>query len=124
MSHQVVFTATARRDMCQIPPRIVAAVVELVYGDLAAAPRRVGKSLGRELTGSFSARRGPYRILYDIDDAVPAVHILRVQHRADVYRPDSHTERAISRPAHGTTRQASWSIRRRAASVSDPDSDG
>lgn len=73
--------------MNQIPPRIVAAIVEFAYGDLAAAPRRVGKPLGRELTGSFSARRGPYRILYDIDDTIPAVQILSVQHRAHVYRP-------------------------------------
>lgn len=87
MSHQVVFSATARRDMAGIPPRIVAAIVEFVYGDLAAHPRRVGKSLGRELAGSFSARRGPYRVLYDIDDTTEAVQILHVDHRFDVYRP-------------------------------------
>ena len=73
--------------MAGIPPRIVSAIVEFVYGDLAAHPRRVGKPLGRELAGSFSARRGPYRILYDIDDATEAVHVLRVDHRADFYRP-------------------------------------
>jgi mRNA-degrading endonuclease RelE of RelBE toxin-antitoxin system len=58
-----------------------------VYGDLAAAPRRVGKPLGRELEGSFSARRGPYRVLYDIDDLSASIQILRVDHRSDVYRP-------------------------------------
>lgn len=87
MSHQVVLSATARRDLAGIPPRIVSAIVEFVYGDLAAHPRRVGKPLGRELAGSFSARRGPYRILYDVDDSTQTVHVLRVDHRSDVYRP-------------------------------------
>jgi mRNA interferase RelE/StbE len=40
----------------------------------------------RELTGTFSAHRGPYRLLYRIDDAHAALSILRVDHRADVYR--------------------------------------
>lgn len=87
MSHQIVFTATAKRDMAGIPPRIVSAVVEFVYGDLAANPRRVGKRLGRDLEGSLSARRGPYRILYEIDDRTEVVQILRVDHRAGAYRP-------------------------------------
>lgn len=87
MSHQVVFSAAARRDLSGIPPRVVPAIVEFVYGDLAANPRRVGKPLERELAGAFSARRGPYRVLYDIDHDTETVQILRVDHRADVYRP-------------------------------------
>ena len=72
--------------MHSIPPRIVPAIVEFVYGDLAALPRRVGKPLERELAGSYSARRGSYRVLYDIDDNLQHVVVLRVDHRADVYR--------------------------------------
>lgn len=73
--------------MSGIPPRIVPAIIEFVYGDLAANPRRVGKPLERELVGMFSARRGPYRVLYAVDDDTETVQILRVDHRADVYRP-------------------------------------
>jgi len=73
--------------MSGIPPRIVPAIVEFVYGDLASNPRRVGKLLERELAGIFSARRGPYRVLFDIDDKTETVQILRVDHRAAVYRP-------------------------------------
>ena len=68
-------TATARRDLQRIPPRIVHAIVEFVFGDLAAFPRRFGKPLQRELEGLFGARRGPYRILYSIDDVVNRVEI-------------------------------------------------
>jgi mRNA-degrading endonuclease RelE of RelBE toxin-antitoxin system len=53
---------------------------------MSREPRRVGKPLRRELAGVFSARRGPYRVLYRIDDDASTVSILRVDHHADVYR--------------------------------------
>jgi mRNA-degrading endonuclease RelE of RelBE toxin-antitoxin system len=86
VTYEVIFSPTARRDMASVPPRIIPAIVEFAYGDLAAFPRRVGKPLERELAGSYSARRGGYRILYDIDEEKQQVSILRVVHRADVYR--------------------------------------
>ena len=85
-AYAVVWSATARRDLQRIPPRIVPAIVEFAFGDLAAAPRRVGKPLERDLAGLFGARRGPYRILFDIDEDQGLVTILRVAHRSDVYR--------------------------------------
>jgi mRNA-degrading endonuclease RelE of RelBE toxin-antitoxin system len=72
--------------MQNIPPRIVPAIVAFVYGNLAAAPHRVGKPLERELAGSYSARRGPYRVLYDILEDQARIIILRVDYRADVSR--------------------------------------
>ena len=86
MEYTVGFTARARRDVHRLPPRVVAAVVEFAFGDLAREPRRGGKPLRRELASVFSARRGPYRLLYRIDDDRSTVSILRVDHRADVYR--------------------------------------
>jgi mRNA interferase RelE/StbE len=87
VSYRVLFSATARRDLRSIPPRIVPAIVEFAFGDLAADPRRVGKPLRRDLVGTFSARRGPYRLLYTVDDDEGTVQILLIDHRADVYRP-------------------------------------
>jgi mRNA interferase RelE/StbE len=84
---EVRFTAAARRSLNTIPPRVLSAVVEFTFGDLAREPRRVGKPLRDDLAGLFSARRGPYRVLYRIDDAARIVFIVRVDHRADVYRP-------------------------------------
>jgi len=80
------FTATAKRDLDKLPPRILAAVIEFAFGDLAREPRRVGKPLRGELAGDHSARRGPYRLLYRIDDAANIVWIHRVDHRSDIYR--------------------------------------
>ena len=86
MAYTVRFTATARRDLHKLPPRLLAAVIEFAFGDLAGEPRRVGKPLRRELAGLYSAQRGPYRVLYRIDEDHSLVLIERVDHRADVYR--------------------------------------
>lgn len=87
MAYDVQLAGPARRALQRIPPRIVSAIVEFAFGDLAREPHRVGKPLGRELTGLFGARRGPYRLLYRIDDEAERVYVLHVDHRADVYRP-------------------------------------
>jgi mRNA-degrading endonuclease RelE of RelBE toxin-antitoxin system len=33
------------------------------------------------------ARRGPYRIVYELDEERRRILVLRIDHRADVYRP-------------------------------------
>lgn len=87
MTYEVRFTGPARRALQSIPPRIVPAIVEFAFGDLAREPYRVGKPLERELAGLHGTRRGPYRMLYRIDDELQVVHVVRIDHRADVYRP-------------------------------------
>lgn len=91
MSHEVRFTATARRDLNRIPPRIVPAIVEFAFGELARNPRRVGKPLRGEFAGKHSARRGPYRLLYHIEDEEAIVHVLRIDHRSDTYRSSTNS---------------------------------
>ncbi len=86
MAYDVELTGPVRRALQRIPPRVVSAVVEFAFGDLAREPHRVGKPLERELSGLFGARRGPYRLLYRIDDEAQRVHIVHIGHRTGVYR--------------------------------------
>ena len=79
--------ASAARQLDRLPERVAAAVVEFLVGPLSENPRRVGHPLQRELTGLWSARRGAYRVVYEIDDTTHSVAVLRIDHRADVYRP-------------------------------------
>jgi mRNA-degrading endonuclease RelE of RelBE toxin-antitoxin system len=58
-----------------------------MVGPLTSSPRRVGHPLQRELEGLWSARRGSYRNIYEIDDVARRVIVVRIDHRADVYRP-------------------------------------
>lgn len=80
-------TASAERQLSRLPDRVAAAVVEFIIGPLSENPRRVGHPLQRELAGLWSARRGAYRVVYEIDDAASTVTVLRVDHRSDLYRP-------------------------------------
>jgi len=86
MAYTVLMDGPAQRDLDSLPPRILAAVIEFSFGALADNPHRVGKPLKFDLTGLFSARRGPYRILYEIDDDTRTVNIVRISYRADAYR--------------------------------------
>lgn len=82
----------ARRVLVEGPPRglpvaVAAAVTKFLTGALLDSPHRVGKPLARELAGYHSARRGAYRVVYRIDEPARIVHVVRIDHRADVYRP-------------------------------------
>lgn len=86
-TYELEVTRTAERALQRLPEAVAAAVVEFMLGALVDAPRRVGHPLQRELGGLWSARRGPYRVIYEIDDDRFVVSVLRIDHRADVYRP-------------------------------------
>ncbi len=79
--------ASAERSLDRLLPKIATAMVEFMLGPLLEAPHRVGHPLRRELTGLWSARRGAYRIVYEMNEAELVVNVVRIDHRADVYRP-------------------------------------
>ncbi len=83
---RLVMAPSAERGLTRLPEKAAAAVVEFVTGALVESPRSVGHPLQHELAGLWAARRGPYRVVYDIDDDARVVSVLRVDHRADVYR--------------------------------------
>jgi mRNA interferase RelE/StbE len=76
---------TARRLLRRLPERYAAAVVELLPA-IAANPKRLGKPLRFELEGRWAARRGPYRVIYALEQKSRTVTVLAVAHRADIYR--------------------------------------
>ncbi|MGH2902966.1 MAG: type II toxin-antitoxin system RelE family toxin [Solirubrobacteraceae bacterium] len=82
----VLVMGPARRQIDRLPISVATAVIETLDA-IASNPRRLGKPLRFELEGCWSARRGPYRIVYRIDDASRTVSVLAVGHRADIYRP-------------------------------------
>lgn len=82
----VVWAPRAVRDLERMPEKVGTAVVEFVYGPLAANPPRVGHALRFELEGAWSANRGDHRIVYRSDGARREVTVLAVDHRSRVYR--------------------------------------
>ncbi|MCZ7664430.1 MAG: type II toxin-antitoxin system RelE/ParE family toxin [Thermoleophilia bacterium] len=78
---------SAERTLQRLPESVAAAIVEFATGPLLEEPFRVGRPLMRELAGYHVARRGHYRVIYRIDEAVVTVRVVRIDHRADVYHP-------------------------------------
>mgnify|MGYP001818641995 CR=1 FL=1 len=79
-------TAPAQRQLARLPEATAAAIVEFMLTALVDNPHRVGGRLQRELAGLHSARRGAYRVVYEIDEDHQAVVELRIDHRSRVYR--------------------------------------
>ncbi len=83
----IAWTTASRRALIRLPEKIATAVVEFLYGSLAASPHRVGKPLKLSFEGLHSARRGDYRVVYRIDDQRHLVTVVAIEHRSDIYRP-------------------------------------
>ena len=83
---ELTIAASAERQLARLPTRVAPAIVEFMLGPLRENPHRVGHPLQRELTGLWSARRGAYRVIYEIEDEHRRLVVLRIDHRADVYR--------------------------------------
>jgi len=84
---KIEVTPEELRHLDRLPAKVRAAAIGLMLGSLSDEPRRVGKLLAGDLAGLWSARRGDYRVVYEIDDDAPIVLVHRVLHRRDVYRP-------------------------------------
>lgn len=85
--YEIDWASSALRALNRLPEKIATACIEFVYGGLAENPHRVGHALRFDLEGKHSARRGDFRVVYEIDDDRRVVTVLAVDHRSDVYRP-------------------------------------
>ena len=84
---ELILAPSAERTLGRLPEKVATAVVEFVLGPLRDDPFRVGHRLRGEFADLWAARRGPYRVVYEIDEPAGEVRVLRIDHRADVYRP-------------------------------------
>ena len=86
-SYTLRVTGPAERQLRRLPEGTAAAIIEFMLGALLDNPHRLGGELQRELAGLRSARRGVYRVIYEIDDAERLVIVYRIEHRSTAYRP-------------------------------------
>lgn len=86
MTFQIEITPEGLRHLDRLPSKIRDAALEAIFGTIADNPHRAGKPLRGELEGLHSARRGDFRIVYEVFDSDAVVLVHRVQHRKDVYR--------------------------------------
>ncbi len=84
--YEVEITPEGLRHLDQLPAKVRAAVIEAILGSIVDNPERAGEPLRGELEGLYSARRGEFRVIYEIDEDAQVVLIHRAQHRSRVYR--------------------------------------
>jgi mRNA interferase RelE/StbE len=84
--YEVEITPEGLRHLNQLPDKIREAALSAVFGPIAESPRSLGKPLLGELEGLTVARRGDYRIIYEILEEEKVVLVHRIQPRRDVYR--------------------------------------
>lgn len=82
--YEIVLRKSVRKDLEPIPKRDVRRVLDDI-AELAKNPR---PPQSRKLSGSekYRLRCGVYRVLYEIQDAILIVCIVKVGHRREVYR--------------------------------------
>ena len=84
--YRLILAPGARRALTDLLPEAAAtAAWEFVSGPLVESPRRVGTPLRAPFEGHWSARRGQYRVRYEIHEATRTVRILDTDHRRDAY---------------------------------------
>lgn len=88
MTYRIELSNSARRALQKgLPESVAVACWEFIRGPLAENPYRVGKALRGQLDGRHSARRGEFRVIYQIFDDRVVVRVINIRHRRDAYRP-------------------------------------
>ena len=82
----VELSATALRSLDALPRKVAVAIVEFLTTTLPSNPRRLSKPLRFKLEGWHAARRGDYRVTFQIDTEQHVQRVGRIEHRAHVYR--------------------------------------
>lgn len=82
--YEIVLRRSVSKDLEPIPKRDVQRIIADI-AELAINPR---PPQSRKLSGSekYRLRCGAYRVLYEIQDAVLIVCVVKVGHRREVYR--------------------------------------
>ena len=82
--YKVIFTESVKKDFRKIPKLEVSKILnEIAY--LAKNPRssKTKKLKGEKL---YRLRVGNYRVIYDIQDNLMLIFVVKLGHRSDIYR--------------------------------------
>ena len=83
-SYSIEIKRSAAKELTQLPPKDRGRIIARIQA-LADDPRPVG---AEKLSGQdrYRVRQGDYRILYEIEDEVLRIVVVKIGHRRDVYR--------------------------------------
>jgi len=82
--YKVIFTKSVKKDFRKIPKLEVSKILNEIE-ELAKNPRssKTKKLKGEKL---YRLRLGNYRVIYDIQDNLMLIFVVKLGHRSDIYR--------------------------------------
>lgn len=83
--HEVFLERSAERDLKALPSDIFRRILPLIRA-LAQNPRPPGCHKIAGSRNDWRIRMGDYRVVYEVDDKLKQVKVMRVRHRREVYR--------------------------------------
>jgi mRNA interferase RelE/StbE len=83
--YKVLIKKSALKDLQAVPKPDQKRLLDAIEGSLSKNPHQ-GKALSGEFKGLYRWRSGKFRIVYEIQQEVLVVLVLRIGHRKDVYR--------------------------------------
>ena len=83
--YAITFARSARRELERLEVSVIGRILSQVEA-LGHAPRPSGCQKLRGRVDLWRVRVGDYRVIYEIDDSLPAVDIVAIRHRREAYR--------------------------------------
>ena len=87
MSYQIEFSRGARKHFRKLPLNIQKRIGTKI-NELAIEPRPNGVKKLKGEDNLYRIRVGDYRVVYEIEDNVLLIIVIRVKHRNEVYRDE------------------------------------
>jgi mRNA interferase RelE/StbE len=83
-SHTVQLTRSARKELEALPDEVQDRIVAAIE-PLAERPRPPGCKKLKGAQNTYRIRVGEYRVIYEVDDKIAVVLVIRIRHRKDAY---------------------------------------
>lgn len=85
MSYSLRFAGAAKREFDRLPASVKKQITPVIVG-LSEEPRPNSCKKLKGTDDCFRVRKGDYRVVYQVQDNVLVVLVIRVGHRREVYR--------------------------------------
>ncbi|PHM07297.1 type II toxin-antitoxin system RelE family toxin [Nostoc sp. 'Peltigera malacea cyanobiont' DB3992] len=88
MSYEVKFSKGAKKQFRKLPLDVQERI-QTKINDLAIEPRPNGVKKLQGDDNSYRIRVGDYRVVYELDDDVLIVTVIKIGHRSEIYKDES-----------------------------------
>jgi mRNA interferase RelE/StbE len=85
LAYKALIKKSALKDLQTVPKSNQKRLLDLIENYLSKDPYQ-GKALSGEFKGLYRWRSGKFRIIYEIQQELLVILVLRIGHRKDVYR--------------------------------------